>query len=135
MSQLITGTGKGRGKSLEFEFAARTILATGCSARAARDQMLVYAQLFLPRDKFTQFAHEVPSERWLRYQRKGLGYEAWLYSMLRVANCESMLQWGFDETSLDGTTNAQSMGPDRGVHVHSYCCHNRVLWSFGRQHF
>ncbi len=37
VSQLITGTGKGRSKSLAFEFAARTILATGCSALAARD--------------------------------------------------------------------------------------------------
>ncbi len=46
ISRLITGAGKGRGKSLEFEFAARTILATGCSARAARDQILVTGQLF-----------------------------------------------------------------------------------------
>ncbi len=103
MSQLITGTGKGRGKSLAFEFAARTFLAMGCSARSARDQMLVSAQLFLPSTKFALYGHEVPSERWFRYQRKGLGYEAWLYSMLRVANCEAILQWGFDETSLDGT--------------------------------
>jgi hypothetical protein len=47
VSRLITGTGKGRGKSLEFEFAARTILATGCSARAAREQLLVTGQLYL----------------------------------------------------------------------------------------
>jgi hypothetical protein len=98
VSRLITGTGKGRGKSLEFEFAARTILATGCSARAARDQLLVTAQLFLQSSKFEIFANEIPSERWFRYQRKGLGYEAWLYSMLRVAKCETILQWGFDET-------------------------------------
>ncbi len=103
VSRLITGTGKGRGKSLEFVFAARTILATGCSARAARDQLLVTGQLFLRSSKFETFANEIPSERWFRYQRKGLGYEAWLYSMLRVAKCEAILQWGFDETSLDGT--------------------------------
>jgi hypothetical protein len=98
VSRLITGSGKGRGKSLEFEFAARTILATGCSARAARDQMLVTGQLFLATSKFQVFEQQVPSERWFRYQRKGLGYEAWLYSMVRVAKCESILQWGFDET-------------------------------------
>lgn len=98
LSRLITGTGKGRGKSLEFEFAARTILATGCSARAARDQLLVTGQLFLHSSKYEIFANQIPSERWFRYQRKGLGYEAWLYSMLRVAKCESILQWGFDET-------------------------------------
>jgi hypothetical protein len=32
----------------------------------------------------------------------GLGYEAWLYAMVRVARCECCLQWGFDETSIDG---------------------------------
>ncbi len=98
MSRLITGSGKlkGRGKSLEFEFAARTIVATGCSAREARDQILVTRQLFLPASKFVLFEQEVPTERWrwrwFRYQRKGLGYEAWLYSMVRVAKCESILQ-------------------------------------------
>jgi hypothetical protein len=106
-ARLIRGAGIGRGKSLEFEFAARTILATGCSARAARDQILVTGQLFLPSAKFELFEREVPTERWFRYQRKGLGYEAWLYSMARVAKCESILQWGFDETrylSFDETT-------------------------------
>jgi hypothetical protein len=98
LSRLVTGIGKGRGKSPEFEFAARTILATGCSARAARDQILVAAQLFLPHNKFAVFANEVPRERWFRFQRKGLGYEAWVYAMIRVANCDAILQWGFDET-------------------------------------
>ncbi len=95
MSRLITGSGKGRGKSLEFEFAARTILATGCSARAARDQILVTGQLFLPASKFILFEQEVPTERWFRYQRKGLGYEPWFYSMVRVAKCESILQLNY----------------------------------------
>ena len=65
--------------------------------------MLVNAKLFLAEDRYIEFEREVPSERWFRYQRKGLGYEAWLYAMLRVAKCEEVLQWGFDETSLDGT--------------------------------
>ncbi len=98
LSRLVTGIGKGRGKSPEFEFAVRTVLATGCSARAARDQILVAAQLFLPHNKFALFANEVPRERWFRYQRKGLGYEAWVYAMLHVAKCDAILQWGFDET-------------------------------------
>ena len=93
--RLIYGAGKGRPKSPEFEFAARTILATGfphplpphtiynklapyshrlgCSARAARDQMLVTAQLFLSEEKFDEFELEVPNERWFR-QGKGLDY-------------------------------------------------------------
>ena len=103
LRRLVHGSGQGRPKSAEFEFAARTILATGCSARAAKDQILVAAGLFLPLDKFEDFEREVPLERWFRAQRKGLGYEAWVYAMLRVAKCESILQYGFDETSLDGT--------------------------------
>ena len=35
LSRLIKGYRKGNVKSPEFEFASRTILATGCSARAA----------------------------------------------------------------------------------------------------
>ena len=98
LARLLRGSGKGRGKSPEFEFAARTILASGCSARSAKDNILVAANLFLSRAHYIQFEEEVPSDRWFRSQRKGLGYEAWLYSMLRVAKCDSILQWGFDET-------------------------------------
>ena len=98
LSKLLTGCGRGRGKSPEFEFAARTILATGCSARAAKDSLLVGAKLFLPTVKYDKFETEVPGERWFRDQRKGLGYEAWLHSMIRIAKCESIVQWGVDET-------------------------------------
>ncbi len=98
LSALLRGCGRGRGKSPEFEFAARTILATGCSARAARDNLLVGARLFLPPCKYEVFETDVSGERWFREQRKGLGYEAWLHSMIRIAKCDSILQWGFDET-------------------------------------
>ncbi len=98
LNKLLSGCGRGGGKSPEFEFAARTILATGCSARAARDNLLVGARLFLSPDKYDLFESAVPGERWFRSQRKGLGYEAWLHAMIRVAKCESILQWGFDET-------------------------------------
>jgi hypothetical protein len=103
LRRLVHGLGKGRPKSAEFEFAARAILATGCSARAAQDNILIAAGLFLEPQKYAEFELEVPAVRWFRAQRKGLGYEAWLYSMMRVAKCEEILQWGFDETSLDGT--------------------------------
>jgi hypothetical protein len=103
LRRLVHGSGTGRPKSAEFEFAARTILGTGCSARAAQDIMLIAAGLFLTNEKYEEFEREVPAERWFRSQRKGLGYEAWLYSMLRVAQCHEILQYGFDETSLDGT--------------------------------
>ena len=101
LRRLVHGRGTGRPKSAEFELAARTILATGCSARAAKDQILVAAGLVLPVDKFEAFEREVPLERWFRAQRKGLGYEAWVYAMLRVAKCEEILQYGFDETKCE----------------------------------
>ncbi len=50
LRRLVHGTGKGRPKSAEFEFAARTILATGCSARAAQDNILIAAGLFWHRN-------------------------------------------------------------------------------------
>ncbi len=103
LRRLVHGSKKCRPKSAEFEFAARTIPATGCSARAAQDNILVAAGLFLEPQKYAEFELAVPAVRWFRAQRKGLGYEAWLYSMMRVAKCEEILQWGFDETSLDGT--------------------------------
>ncbi len=65
--------------------------------------MVVVAQLFLEHNKYLEFETEVPAERWFRSQTKGLGYEARLYAMIRVAKCNAVLQWGFDETSLDGT--------------------------------
>jgi hypothetical protein len=98
VSKLLLGCGRGRGKSPEFEFAARTVLATGCSSRAAKDNLLVGARLFLPPDKYAIFETQVSTERWFRVQRKGLGYEAWLHSMIRLGKCESILQWEFDET-------------------------------------
>ena len=54
--------------------------------------MVVAAQLFLDETKFAEFESEVPAERWFRSQRKGLGYEAWLYAMVRVAKCQEILQ-------------------------------------------
>ncbi len=43
---LLNGCGRGGGKASQFEFAARAILATGCSARAAKENLLVGARLF-----------------------------------------------------------------------------------------
>jgi hypothetical protein len=94
LAGLLKGCGRGGGKSPEFEFAARTILTTGCSARATKENLLVGARLFLPPNLYDKFVSEVPGERWFWDQRKGLGYESWLHSMIRVAKCESVLQWG-----------------------------------------
>ena len=42
--------------------------------------------------------------RWFQSQQEGLGNEAWTYAMIRVAGAEKILQWGVDETKLDGVS-------------------------------
>ncbi len=67
-----------------------------------RDQMLVAASFYMKPLVYAQFILQVSHLSWFKTQRKGLGYEAWLYAMVRVAKCECCLHWGFDETSIDG---------------------------------
>ncbi len=35
-------------------------------------------------------------------QREALGLESHVYTFMRIAGCERIIQWGFDETSIDG---------------------------------
>jgi hypothetical protein len=35
---------------------------------------------------------------------EGLGLESYLYSFMRIAGASRVLQWGFDETTLDGVS-------------------------------
>jgi hypothetical protein len=74
------------------------IFVKDCSARAA----LVATSFYMKPVVYAQFRLQVPHLSWFKTQRKGLGYEAWLYAMVRVAKCECCLQLGFDETSIDG---------------------------------
>ena len=125
----MKGPGKGRPKSLAFEHQVRTILASGCSARAAQDHVLSSARVYLTSAAFAEYEQHVPTKRWsypstpdpnptsapkqyfypsssqhrFQYQREALGNEAWLYSMVELARAKEVLQWGFDETSIDGT--------------------------------
>lgn len=64
--------------------------------------MLVAAAFYMKAEMYEQFKLQVPHVSWFKTQRKGLGYEAWLYAMVRVCTAECVLQWGFDETSIDG---------------------------------
>jgi hypothetical protein len=50
----------------------------------------------------TLTSHPLSSLRF-QQQREALGNEAWLYAMIELARAEKVLQWGFDETSIDGT--------------------------------
>jgi hypothetical protein len=42
--------------------------------------------------------------RWVQTQRERLGLESYLYSFMRIAGASRVLQWGFDETTLDGVS-------------------------------
>jgi hypothetical protein len=60
----MKGPGKGRPMSLSFEHHVRTILASGCSARAAVEQVLSSARVFLPPPAFAEYERHVPTKRW-----------------------------------------------------------------------
>jgi hypothetical protein len=60
----MTAPGKGRPKSLAFEHQVRTILASGCSARAAVSNVLGSARVYLTAAAFEQYEKSVPNLRW-----------------------------------------------------------------------
>jgi hypothetical protein len=62
------------------------------------------AKTFLSVEAWTEMEKVLPLERWFCKQREGLGYEAWTYAMIRVSRAQTILQWGFDETKLDGVS-------------------------------
>jgi hypothetical protein len=79
------------------------LLCLGCSAAAARVQLLHTASIFLRPEAYDLYAALVPNLRWFQAQREALGNEAWLYAMIELSRAEECLQHGFDETSIDGT--------------------------------
>lgn len=95
---------KQKGKPIADKFVrhCRTLLATGSSARSVREQLYLNAGFFLTADKYAVFEAAMPSLRWLQFQREGMGNESYVYSFIRIAKCEEVVQWGFDETSLNG---------------------------------
>ena len=88
--------------SIPFEKYVRCILATGCSATAARGTVSMSAKTFLSDEGYTCIEEVLPLERWFQVQREGLAMEAWTYAMIQVTRAPCILQWGFDETKLDG---------------------------------
>jgi hypothetical protein len=77
-------------------------MATGSSARSVREQLHLNGAYFLRDELYKEFREEIPQLRWFHQQREGLGCESLVYSFVTIAKCEAVLQWGFDETSLDG---------------------------------
>jgi hypothetical protein len=105
----------------------RSILATGCSARQARDNILLTSHYLLPTLEAEHLCDEVPDLPWFSRQREALGLEASVYAFIALGNpqlfpspkplrshsftilclthlgrCDEVVQWGFDETTLDG---------------------------------
>jgi hypothetical protein len=56
--------GKEKPKSLAFEHQVRTVLASGCSARAAVEQVLSSARVYLSPAVFADYEKLVPNLRW-----------------------------------------------------------------------
>jgi hypothetical protein len=63
---LITPRGKGRPMSIAFKQYVRGILATGCSAKAARGTVAMSAKTFLSPERWKQMELVLPLERWFR---------------------------------------------------------------------
>ncbi len=79
------------------------MVGTGCSGRHARDTLLLTADYLLKPEEAERFKFDLPTTYWFARQREAVGSESFVYSCLELAACESILQWGFDETSLDGS--------------------------------
>ena len=93
---------RNKGITQEFETFGRTVVATGCSGRHARHTLLLTADYVLCPDEATNFKEDLPTTHWFAKQREAVGNESFVYACLKIAACDNVLQWGFDETSLDG---------------------------------
>ncbi len=79
----------------------RCLLASGSSARSVCEQLFLNGAFFLGEEQYAGFRDAMPQLDWLNTQREGMGYESILYSFVTIAKCDSVLQWGFDETPLN----------------------------------
>jgi hypothetical protein len=98
-----------------FEEHARCLMATGATARAVREGLLLNATHFLSVSEAEVDGAQVPKLDWFNKQREALGLESYLYTFMRISGCDSIRQWGFDETKIDGhdTFNQWAMVIDR----------------------
>jgi hypothetical protein len=95
---------RNRSITYHFEQHVRSALATGATARQVTDMLLLDAHFMLPSDGANSFTDSMPQIRWFQQQREGLGLESYLYSFMRIAGASRVIQWGFDETTLDGVS-------------------------------
>jgi hypothetical protein len=91
-----------KGMRPDFEEHVRCLMATGCTSRQTREGLLLNAAQFLCNDELELYRSEIPTVEWFSKQREALGMESYLYTFMRIAGCDSIRQWGFDETKIDG---------------------------------
>ena len=82
----IRGDNRSQGLSVEYEAFVRSILATGCSARQARDNNLLTAHFLLPAKEAEHLCSQVPDIPWFARQREALGLEALVYAFLALGS-------------------------------------------------
>jgi hypothetical protein len=92
------------GITRQFEEHVRCTLATGATARQVQDMLLLDANFMLPAEDAMEFCTSLPQIRWFQAQREGLGIASYLYSFMRIAGASRIVQWGFDESTLDGVS-------------------------------
>jgi hypothetical protein len=90
----------GKPYTYDVERHVRGLMATGTSAEAARQQFMLDATFFLSPKQFGSL--EFPDARWFRRQREATGIESWLHAHLKLAKCDFVRQFGFDETGIQG---------------------------------
>lgn len=92
---------RGHPHTCPMERHARSLMAMGNSAPLAREQFMLDASFFLSPEQFALL--EFPDERWFQRQREGTGMESWLHAHLKLAKCDTVVQFGFDESEIQGT--------------------------------
>jgi hypothetical protein len=93
-----------KGMSRAYEDYVRSCMATGCSARHIRDIQLLTFGFLLDVNEGTKLKGQVPAINWFAQQREAMGMASYVYAFLAVAGCDEIVQWGFDETTLDGSS-------------------------------
>jgi hypothetical protein len=87
--------------SRAYEDYVRSCMATGCSARHIRDIQLLKFDFLVDVNEGTKLKGQVPEINWFAQQREAMGLASYVYSFIAVAGCDEIVQWGFDETTLD----------------------------------
>ena len=88
--------------SRDYEEYAQSCMATGCSARHIRDIQLLTFDFLRDKTEGSKLKAQVPKVGWFAKQREAMGLASYVYAFLQIAGCDDIVQWGFDETTLDG---------------------------------